>query len=95
MDAEAAVLIPLPEPTAHSHAEAWLIRAECSLADGDDDQALMDAREALREARRAGSFGLGIRRFQEMVERLEDGSGLTPPEKDGLAPPPPPPPPEG
>ena len=93
MDAEAAVPIPLPEPTAHSHAEAWLIRAECSLADGDEEQALLDAREALREARRAGSFGLGIRRFQGMVERLEDGSGLTPPEKDGLAPPPPPPPP--
>ena len=79
MDAEAAVLIPLPEPTAHSHAEAWRIRAECSLKAGDEEQALRDAREALKEAERAGSFGPDIGRFREMVERLEAKDGPAPP----------------
>ena len=79
MDADAGILIPLPDRTAHSHAESWLIRAECSLMDGDEEQALRDARETLREAERAGSFGPDIGRFREMVERLEAKDGPAPP----------------
>lgn len=74
-DAEAGIRIPLPDPTAHSHAEARLILAECRLEDGDAEQSLRDARAALEEARRAGGFGPGISRFQEMVERLERPAG--------------------